>query len=129
MSGCFRSETWAEVQKREREFRVRQYVEGYQLRGERNPECDVLAQQFLTNWIGSNYGGTVDTNLPSLAELGDRLASDPACQDPLMLTVAAVNVAELHEKNRRLERADHVIRAGTGGDADAGAAFASRRVG
>ena len=34
------SVTAAEVQKKEREFRVRQYVEGYQLRGERNPSCD-----------------------------------------------------------------------------------------
>ncbi len=29
----------------------------------------------------------------------------PACTDPLILTVAAVNSAELHQANRRLERA------------------------
>ena len=59
-----KSKTWKDVQNEERTFRVRQYVEGYQLRGERNPEYDLLAQQFLTNWIGYNYGGTMDTNLP-----------------------------------------------------------------
>jgi len=101
-----KSKTWKDVQNEERAFRVRQYVEGYQLRGERNPECDLLAQQFLTNWIGYNYGGTMDTNLPSLAVLSDRLANDPACQDPLVLTIAAVNGVELHESIRRLERAE-----------------------
>jgi hypothetical protein len=97
--------THADVQRAAREFRVRQYIVGYQQRGQRNPECDLLAQQFLTNWIACNYGGIVDTNLPSLADLSDRLANDPACSDPLVLTVAAVNGAELHESLRRLERA------------------------
>lgn len=97
--------TWKDVQKEEREFRVRQYIEGYQLRGQRNPECDLLAQQFLTNWIAYNYGSVMDTNLPSLAKLSDHLANDPACQDPLALTVAAVETTELHESLRRLERA------------------------
>jgi hypothetical protein len=97
--------TWVQAQRAQREFRFRQYAEEYQQRGERNPECDLLAQQFLTNWIACNFGGTVDTNLPSLTELSDRLANDPACQDPVVLTVAAINTAELHEEVRRLERA------------------------
>ncbi len=63
--------THADVQKAGREFRVRQYIAGYQQRGERNPECDLLAQQFLTNWIASNYGGPMDTNLPSVADLSE----------------------------------------------------------
>ena len=97
--------THADVQKAGREFRVRQYIVGYQQRGVRNPECDLLAQQFLTNWIACNYGGIVDTNLPSLADLSDRLANDPDCTDPLVLAVAAENAAELHDSLRRLERA------------------------
>jgi hypothetical protein len=99
------TQTQADVQKVAREFRVRQYIVGYQQRGERNPEYDLVAQQFLTNWLADNYGGPSDTNLPSLAVLSDRLANDPACSDPLMLTVAGVNGAELHESLRRLERA------------------------
>lgn len=97
--------TAADVVKSGREFRMRQYVAGYQQRGERNPECDALALGFLTNWIACNFNGTVDTNLPPLAELSDRLANDPACTDPLVLAVAAVNAVELHEAVRRLERA------------------------
>lgn len=60
------------------------YVEGYKLRGERNPECDALALGLVSNWIACNYGGDVDTNLPPLSELGDRLANDPACTDPFL---------------------------------------------
>jgi len=51
----------------------------------------------ISNWIACNYNGAVDTNLPSLSELSNRLANDPACTDPLVLTVAAVNAVELHE--------------------------------
>lgn len=103
--GDANTRTWAEVQKVDREFRRRQYLEGYQLRGIRNPECDRLALGFLTNWIGFNFDGPMDTNLPPLAELGDRLANDPACQDPVVLTVAGVNEVERREASRRLERA------------------------
>lgn len=99
------TQIWKDVQREQREFRIRQYIRGYQLRGQRNPECDLLAQQFLTNWIAYHYGGKMDTNQPSLTELADRLANDPACQDPLVLTLAGVEAAELHESGRRLERA------------------------
>jgi hypothetical protein len=95
----------ADVVKSDREFRLRQYVEGYKLRGERNPECDALALGLVSNWIACNYDGAVDTNLPPLSELSDRLANDPACTDPLVLTAAAVNAVELHEAIRRLEHA------------------------
>jgi hypothetical protein len=97
--------TAADVQKLGREFRVRQYLEGYKLRGERNPACDAEALGLIGNWIACNYGGTIDTNLPPLTKLSDRLATNPACTDPLMLTVAAVNTVELHEMIRRLEGA------------------------
>jgi len=97
--------TAADVIKVAREFRMRQYIDGYRLRGERNPECDALALGMVSNWIACNYDGNVDTNLPPLSELADRLANDPACTDPLILTVAAVNTVELHEVVRRLERA------------------------
>jgi len=97
--------TATEAMKVSREFRMRQYVEGYKLRGDRNSECDVLALGLLSNWIACNYDGTVDTNLPPLSEMSDRLANDPACTDPVVLTAAAVNTVELHEAIRRLERA------------------------
>jgi GYF domain 2 len=101
------SVTEAEVQKKEREFRIRQYLEGYEKRGERNPACDAKCVAFLKNWIDCNYGGPIDTNLPSVSRLSDELADDPQCTDPVILTVAAVNTVELHECDRRLERALH----------------------
>jgi hypothetical protein len=105
VAGSTNTVTAAEVQKRGGEFRIRQYLAGYQLRGERNPSCDAEALGMIGNWIACNYNGTVDTNLPPLAEMSDRLATNPACTDPLVLTVAAVNTVELHEMIRRLERA------------------------
>ncbi len=97
--------TAADVLKSQREFRVRQYLEGYELRGERDPECDALAEGMISNWIACNYGGVVNSNLPSLAVMCDRLARDPDCTDPLVLTVAGVNAVELREAIRRLQRA------------------------
>jgi len=97
--------TATDVTKTDREFRIRQYLYAYKLRGQRNPECDALALGMISNWIAGNYDGEVDTNLPPLSDLGNRLANDTNCTDPLVLTVAAVNSVELHEAVRRLERA------------------------
>lgn len=97
--------TEADVVKTKREFRVRQYLDGYKLRGQRNPECDVRALGMISNWIACNYDGVVDTNLPPLSDMANQLANDTNCTDPLVLTVAAVNTVELHETVRRLERA------------------------
>ena len=97
--------TVADVNKTAREFRIRQYLDGYKLRGQRNPECDALALGMISNWIACNYGGVVDTNLPPLSDMGNRLVNDTNCTDPLVLTAAAVNTVELHETIRRLERA------------------------
>lgn len=97
--------TEADVQKSRREFRLRQWLEGYKLRGERDPACDAQALGLIGNWIASNYGGQVDTNLPSITKLSDMLAADPACTDPIILTAAGVQSVELYEGIRRLERA------------------------
>ena len=97
--------TAAEVQVKRREFRLRQYVEGYTLRGERDNACDELSQSLIQNWIAGNYGGTINTNVPPLAELSYQLANDPACTDPLVLTVAAVNGVGLYEERDWLDRA------------------------
>ncbi len=97
--------TEADVQKSRREFRLRQWLEGYKLRGERNPSCDAQALGLIGNWIASNYGGPMDTNLPPIAKLCDKLAADPACTDPLVLAVAGMESVEPFESIRRLERA------------------------
>jgi hypothetical protein len=95
--------TEADVRKRSREFRVRQYVEGYRKNANHSAPWDAQAEQLLESWIAINYGG--ETNLPSPQELGDKLAALPGCNEPLVLTAAAANALEVHEKIRRLERA------------------------
>ena len=86
--------TKKDVQKRLREFRERQYLEGYLQRGERNPKTDVLVLGFLKNWLAENNGGAVDTNLPSFRELGYHLVNDSNCTDPLVLAVYGVSVTD-----------------------------------
>ena len=97
--------TEANQRQTQKAFRVRQYVDAYKEHGQHDAPYDADAVGLLNNWLASNYGGTIDTNLPSLAELSDKLATNPACDDPLVLAVAAVNTVELHEAIRRLERA------------------------
>ena len=83
--------TERDVQKRAREFRIRQWLDGYEKRGRRNPACDAEAEQFIRVYIARNYGGPEATNTLSLEAESDRLAQDPDCTDPLVLTVAADN--------------------------------------
>ena len=97
--------TARDVQARHRAFRLHQYLEGYERNGDRNPAIDPRAIGMISNWINEAYGGPFNTNLPPLEDLSDSLANDPACKDPLVLTISAVNAAELYESIRRLERA------------------------
>jgi hypothetical protein len=97
--------TAAVMIERSRDFRVRTYLDGFRDRGEHHSETDALATGLLSNWIACNFNGTVNTNLPPLDILADQLATNPACTDPLVQMVAAINSVELHEGNKRLERA------------------------
>ncbi|HYG33729.1 MAG TPA: DUF4034 domain-containing protein, partial [Clostridia bacterium] len=94
----------ADVHKRGRAFRERQYLEAYRKHGPHSEPWDAEALQLIESWIAHNYGGGA-TNLPSSFELADKLASKSGCEDPLILTVASAVAIELHEKTRRLERA------------------------
>ena len=94
-----------EVNQRTRDFRTRQWLEGYEKRGERNPECDAAAIEFLKVWIARNYGGAEATNPLSLEAESDKLANDPNCTDPLVLTIAAKNSLNVFDANHRFERA------------------------
>jgi 3-keto-disaccharide hydrolase len=97
--------TERDVKKRAREFRRRQWLEGYENRGRRNPASDAAAEQFIRVWIDRNYGGPDATNTLSLEAESDRLAQDPDCTDPLVLTVAADNNIEVFAATRLYERA------------------------
>ena len=95
--------TEAKVRERNHEFRVRQYAEGYRQNGRRDEPCDAEAMQLIDSWIAANFGGP--TNLPSPQALGNKLAAQPDCDDPVVLIAAEATCNELHEKIRRLERA------------------------
>ena len=97
--------TARDVQKRAREFRIRQWLEGYEKRGQRNPASDAEAEQFIRVYIARNYGGPEATNTLSLAAESDRLAQDPDCTDPLVLTVAADNNIEIFAAIHLFDRA------------------------
>ena len=49
--------TERDVQRRAREFRIRQWLDGYEKRGRRNPACDAEVDHFIRVWIDRNYGG------------------------------------------------------------------------
>jgi hypothetical protein len=97
--------TEADIQKQQREFRVRQWLEGYRERGDRSEARDSEAVQYIETWIARNYGGQADTNPLTTAQWSDKLANDPSCTDPLVLTLTGVNSIELHEQEKRLRRA------------------------
>ncbi len=97
--------TAKEVQKKAREFRLRQWLEGYEKRGRRNPASDAEAELFIRVYIARNHGGPEATNKLSLEAESDRLANDPDCTDPLVLTVAADNSLNYYDSVHRFERA------------------------
>jgi hypothetical protein len=83
--------TVTDVNRRVRKFVIRQWLDGYEQRGQRNPECDAEAALFLETWIARNYGGDAATNSISLEQESDKRAGDANCTDPLVLTVAGAN--------------------------------------
>lgn len=97
--------TAKEVNQMEREFRIRQYLREYKVRGERRTSYDTEALQLIKSWIHGNYGGFEGENLPPVSELGDRLAADQSCRDPLVLLIAGLTCAESNEGIKRVERA------------------------
>ncbi|MDB6022006.1 MAG: hypothetical protein JWQ04_1863, partial [Pedosphaera sp.] len=68
-----------DVNRRAKEFRVRQWIEGYKERGRHDQPWDAEATQLIQAWINGNYGGTDATNRLSARELGEKLAKEPGC--------------------------------------------------
>jgi hypothetical protein len=97
--------TQADANRRAREFRIRQWLDGYELRGQKNPALDAEVEQFIRVWIARNYGGVGVNNPMSLAAESDRLAGNPACTDPLVLAVAANESLSRADSSNRFERA------------------------
>src|SRR5579884_288521 len=93
--------TARDANERAKEFRVRQWEQGYAKFGKHDQPWDADAALFLKSWRWENYGGD-ETDLPSSVELGRKLVKE-GCDDPLILTICAVNCGEIHEEKRLLE--------------------------
>jgi hypothetical protein len=89
----------------QREFRVRQYVDGYKNGNDHQSPCDADARRLIEIWIDSHFGGKLQTNFEALVEQADGLATNPACDDPLVWTVLGANINEMHEQVRRFDLA------------------------
>ncbi|MDB6031220.1 MAG: hypothetical protein JWM16_1558 [Verrucomicrobiales bacterium] len=96
--------TEADSLKRAKAFRIRQWVNGYQERGDHSIPCHEEVEKMLTLWIESTYG-TAPTNEPPLEQICDRLAASARCNDPLVLSILGANATDVHEKIRRYETA------------------------
>ena len=97
--------TAAQMLETRREFRLRQYLENYQEHSTHDPAYDADALQLIKTWIDFNYSGKPQTNYAAIVQMCNRLATNPACNDPLVLTVTAVNEGEMHEAIQRFDRA------------------------
>ena len=84
-----------------RAFRLRQYLEGYKLRGERSPACDAEALELIETWIAVKNGDE-EPDDQGLRQLSAKLVANSACTDPLVLTVAAVNSSPVREATNLL---------------------------
>jgi hypothetical protein len=99
------SPTETQVRKRAGDFRLRQWLEGYDKRARRNPSIDAEAEQFIRMFIAAGYGGPDATNSVSPEDESERLSRNPDCTDPLVLTLAADKTRNLFDRRHRFERA------------------------
>jgi hypothetical protein len=96
--------TEADVLKRHREFRERQYLQAYQKYGKHKQPWDHDARQYFESWLAFNFGGG-PTNLPDPKILATKLADNPDCDDPLVLAAASAAVSDFNTKDSCLRRA------------------------
>jgi hypothetical protein len=97
--------TMADVNRRTREFRERQWLEGFKARGDRGSPCHPEIVKFLEDWIVYYSDPAQARRGPKPHLEADKLVSRPECGDPLFLAIAGANSPELFESVRRLERA------------------------
>lgn len=96
--------TQSDVQKNQKTFRVRQYVDAYDKLGPHAQPWDADARAFIQGFIDTYYDPSV-TNIPDINALGDKLAADPSCDDPIVLLLAGDIAVEFAASTNRIERA------------------------
>jgi hypothetical protein len=98
------TQTVADSQKRAKAFATRQWIDGYEKRGQHNPECDAESDQFIRAYVSLNPSLKA-TYLNTLQADTEKLANDTNCTDPLALTIAADQSLNVFDAIHRFERA------------------------
>ncbi len=92
--------TESDSTRRDTAFYRRQWLTGYELRGDHSAACDTEALRFLRALYAASNGPTAD-----FAKWAGTLEKDPSCTDPLLLLVLAFNATDFASKTNCLERA------------------------
>jgi hypothetical protein len=96
----------ADVRKIRKAFRIRHYVDAYDKQGRHDQRWDADARRYLQAWLNQNFDDTAPGAFSADVEnLGRKLASDPACDDPVVLTAVAAGGVEYYDTVSRYERA------------------------
>jgi hypothetical protein len=97
--------TVRDVKARTREFDLRQWLEGYQKRGVHDPSPDPATEEFIRVYIDRIDNGPGAASPLPLDTESRRLAQDPNCKDPLVITLAAVNTLNWYDRVNLYKRA------------------------
>ncbi len=97
--------TERDVQVRTREFNLRQWLEGYRKFGVHDPVSDPATEEFIRVCVEQNEEGPKADSPTSIEAECGRLAHDPKCTDPLVLTVVAANTLNWYDRVNLYKRA------------------------
>jgi hypothetical protein len=97
--------TQADTQKKRKAFRTRQFADAYEQNGPHDQPWDADAKQFIRVWIDDDFGSEETNDLKGARRLADKLATNSACHDPMVLLLAASACLDENESSRRYERA------------------------
>ena len=98
-----KTQTAEEVSEQFKEFRHRQWYDGYQQHGPHQESWDADASRMIEGWLKKSLADSGDTNFDYLAPLASKLASE-GCDDPMVLT-AMEQIATNLDGPQLLERA------------------------
>lgn len=97
--------TERDIRKRQRAFRLRNYRDAYAELGPHQHIWDRDARLLLQSAIDSRYGDDKGRTGAEPVQLANKLAGNPSCNDPIVLTIAGTCSPELFEASHRYERA------------------------
>jgi hypothetical protein len=96
--------TSSDFRRRTREFNLRQWLEGYEKRGKRNPSSDAEVDQFIRASFDGDFEEAKPAGAMSLGAESLSLEKNPNCTDPLALAVAAINTVNWYDRVHLYER-------------------------